>query len=287
MANLLNKNTNGMPTTQRGNLETRYNSSVTNLLLVVGFSLINIVLLVMNSDTYFLFSAFIPYVLADFGMFYCGMYPEEYYYDVPDMEYLSSSFLVVTLAVAAVILLLYFLSWLFAKKKKVGWLIFALIFFCIDTVAMLLFTGFAVDSIVDIIFHAWVIVSLSIGVSNYFKLKKLPEEELDELAEGLPDSTEQIVENSSILRMADTEVKSRTLLEAEAFGHHIVYRRVKKVNELVVDGRVYDEYEALVEYPHTLCAVVGGHKFEVQYDNTSHMYIFADGQQIAKKLRIF
>lgn len=286
MANLFNKNTNGMPTTQRSNLETKYNSSVTNLLLVVAFSLINIILLVINSDTYFLFSAFIPYMLADLGMFYSGIYPEEYYYDIPDMEYLSINFLIAALVVAAVVLLLYFLSWLFARKKKVGWLIFALVFFCIDTVAMFLFTGFAVESIVDIIFHVWVIASLSIGINNYFKLKKLPEEDFEIISEEAASSTEQVVANSNMLRMADTEVKSRILLEAEAFGHHIIYRRVKKVNELVVDGRVYDEYEALVEYPHTLCAVVGGHKFEVSYDNTSHMYIFVDGQQVAKKLRI-
>ena len=286
MANLFNRNANSMPQTPRSNLEAKYNGSVTNLLIVVVFSLINIVLLVMNADTYFLFSAFIPYLLADLGMFYCGMYPEEYYYDVADMEFLSNSFLAVTLAAAAVILLLYFLSWLFAKKKKVGWLIFALVFFCIDTVAMFILTGFALESLMDIIFHIWVIVSLSLGVANYFKLRKMPEEELSELDVAMPDTQQQPIENSGVLRMADTEVKSRTLLEAEALGHHIVYRRVKRVNELVIDGRVYDEYEALVEHPHTLCAFVGGHKFEVKYDNFSFMYIFADGQQVAKKMRI-
>ena len=40
------------------------------------------------------------------------------------------------------------------------------------------------------------------------------------------------------------------------------------------------------ETPHALTAVLDGHKIEVQYDTSSHMYIIFDGEQIAKKLRI-
>ena len=58
------------------NQETKYNSSIANLLLVVAFSVINIVLLVTNANTYFLFSAFIPYFVVDYGMYFCGLYPE-------------------------------------------------------------------------------------------------------------------------------------------------------------------------------------------------------------------
>lgn len=160
---------------QRSALVSRYNSGVANLLAVVGFSLINVVLLVMNSNTYFLFSACIPYALADIGMDLCGMYPEEYYYDLGDIEFFDKSFLAIMLAVAAVVILLYFISWFFAKKKKVGWLIFAFIFFCIDTAAMFYFYGFSVDYIMDIVFHAWVIFSLGNSIFAYQKLKKLPQ----------------------------------------------------------------------------------------------------------------
>ena len=78
MAKLLNDQ-NGNTSTNRAALEGAYKSSVSNLLLVIVFSLINIVLLVANSSTYFLFSAFIPYVIADYGMFFSGSYPAEYY----------------------------------------------------------------------------------------------------------------------------------------------------------------------------------------------------------------
>lgn len=291
MASFFNNNSNSKPATQRELLESKYNGSISNLLLIIAFSVINVVLLVANSNTYFLFSAFIPYFLADYGMYFCGMYPEEYYYDVPDMEFSDKSLLAVTLVIAAVILLVYLLCWFMAKKKKIGWLIFALVFFVIDTAAMLVIAGISSDLIIDIVFHAWVIFSLANGIVNYNKLKKLPEEpEAPEDPETAEENEQyidaQTQENSGVLRMADPEAKARVLLEADAPGYHIVYRRVKKTNELVVNGRVYDEYEALVEFPHTLTAVIDGHKIEAQCDDTSHMYIIFDGEQLKKKMRI-
>ena len=48
-------------------------------------------------------------------------------------------------------------------------------------------------------------------------------------------------QNDIALRRADYSVKSKTLLEATAEGYRICYRRVKSVNELVINGIVYDE----------------------------------------------
>ena len=59
--------------------EQKYRSSRMNLLLVVIFTVVNLILLVTNTDTYFLFSAFIPYAIATIGMMLCGRLPEEYY----------------------------------------------------------------------------------------------------------------------------------------------------------------------------------------------------------------
>lgn len=57
-------------TSERYTLENKYNTTRYNLLLVIGFTLINIVLLVTNSDRYFLFSAYIPYTVATLGMIF-------------------------------------------------------------------------------------------------------------------------------------------------------------------------------------------------------------------------
>ncbi|MBQ7295456.1 MAG: MARVEL-like domain-containing protein [Clostridia bacterium] len=202
MAGLFNNKQNTKLMTERGALEAKYNNSISNLLLVVGFSLVNIILLVTNADTYFLFSAFIPYFAVDYGMYFCGMYPEEYYYDVPDMVFEDKSLLVVTAAIAAVSLLVYLLCWYLAKKKKIGAVIFALIIFIIDTVVMLWLTGFSMDSIFDIVIHVWVISYLVIAIVTYFKMKKLPDEEAETVIEEAETAieeaeTEILSENSS------------------------------------------------------------------------------------------
>ena len=92
---------------------------------------------------------------------------------------------------------------------------------------------------------------------------------------------------SSALRCADTSVKSRTLLETQVSGYHICYRRVKKTNELVVNGRIYDEMTAVLEFEHRLCATVDGHTIEAGYDTESFSYILFDGETVARKKRWF
>ena len=281
---------NTVAMTERERLEGKFASARGNLLLVVVFTVINLVLLVINSDTYFLFSAFVPYLIASTGMLLCGKYPAEYYEDIGEMEFFGESVFVGIIAIAVILTLLYLLAWFLSKNQKSGWLIFALVFFSIDSLCMFAVTGFAFDSIIDIIFHIWVIVSLAGGISACKKLKNLPEE--PEVEETVSEQVEgEVVQpqisNSFTLRMADVEVKSRVLASAEAFGHEIVYRRVKRVNELVIDGHVYDEWEALIETAHTLSAQVDGHLFVVGYDGKFYSFIEVDGEVVAKKIRLY
>jgi len=184
---------------QRRDLETRYQNSRVNLLFVVLFTVINVVLLVTQSDTYFLFSAFIPYVLVSLGMILCGMYPQEYYGDdFAGMEFLDKSVFAVFLLIAVIAVVLYLISWIFSKKYRGGWLIFALIIFAVDTLVMFAFVGFALDSIIDIAFHVWVIVSLARGIHACGKLKKMPAElpEASEFAETEQENKDSISSES-------------------------------------------------------------------------------------------
>ncbi len=163
--------------TQQQVLERKFASARSNIVVVLLFTLLNIILLVTNSNTYFLFSAYVPYFLADLGMFYCGMYPAEYYGDeLANMLFMDKSFFAIMLVLAAVVLALYLLSWIFTKKGKTGWMIFALVFFSVDTAALFLLNGFSSELIIDYVFHAWVIVSFANGIAAAGKLKKLPEE---------------------------------------------------------------------------------------------------------------
>ena len=158
-------------------LTNKYNNSRSNLILVAVFTAINIIILATGSYTYFLFSASIPYILTDTAMFLCGMYPEEFYTEeYQGMEFLDSSFFVISLIISAVIVAVYLLCY-FLSKNKVGWLVFSLVFFIVDTVGMFYMYGISTDMIIDFIFHAWVIVSLCMGINAHSKLAKLPPEE--------------------------------------------------------------------------------------------------------------
>lgn len=284
MANLFGKNQGVTPTTERGQLEAKYNNYTSNILWVIAFTVINLILLAMDGNSYFLFSAFIPYFVVDMAMLFTGSYPAEFYEGLDGFTPMDNSVLIITVAIAALVLVLYLICWLFAHKQKVGWLIFATVLFSIDTAALLLINGLAIDFLIDIIFHVWVIICLALGIATHSKLKKLPEDEPENLQTETTE--EEPTQNSPVLRMADMQEKSRILLEASAPGYHIVYRRVKRTNELIVNGRVYDEYEALVELPHTLTATIDGHTVEMEYDASSRMYIFFDGEELAKKLRL-
>ncbi len=280
-SNKLKEKSNKKP----NNLETKYNNSIANILLVVAFSAVNIVLLLVQADTYFLFSAFVPYFAVDYGMYFCGMYPEEYYYDVPDMVFEDKSLLGFCIAVAVVMLLIYALCWYLAKKKKVGAVIFALVLFVIDTAAMLWLTGFSTDSIIDILMHIWVVSYLVIAIVTYFKIKKAPEALGDEFIENA-DEESPADGNSNVLRMAE-DTKCRVFVQAESNGMNIIFRRVKRTNELVINGCVYDEYVALAEFAHTLTANLNGHKIEAIYDGSASVRIVVDSEVVAKKMRIF
>lgn len=274
--------------TERQKLERKYKNSLSSLLLICGFSGINLLLLLINADNYFLFSAYIPYLLGDYAMFFSGRYPEEYYADFPDIQFFGTEVFAVFVAAAVVFVLFYLVCYLFARKKKAVWLIFALSLFVIDTLIMFVVLGFSADMVFDVIMHIWAIVSLAMGISAYLKLKKLPEEdELPVFAEGIPEAEMPVIEDSPVLRMADPDKKARTFVEADYGSLHIAFTRAKRMNELTVNGRVYAEFEVLVETAHTLSAVVGGHRIEAGYDGKFMTFINVDGKEIAKKTRLY
>ena len=85
---ILNNKSEVQQRSQQQIFATRYNTARHNILSVVIFTLINIILCVTNSGRYFLFSAFVPYMLVGMGMFECGLYPTEYYNEnFPGMQF--------------------------------------------------------------------------------------------------------------------------------------------------------------------------------------------------------
>ena len=179
----------------KAQLEAKYNGSIANLLFVVVFTALNTLLLVLNADTYFLFSAFIPYFVADLGMFYTGSYPAEYYDGIGDIPLANPSLLYICIAIAFAVILLYLLCWFLARKKKVGWLVVSVVLFSLDTVIMFLLTGIDTSMIMDILFHAWVIISLISGIVNYNKWKKIP----DKVPAAEPETADEQEEEPTVI----------------------------------------------------------------------------------------
>ena len=88
------------------------------------------------------------------------------------------------------------------------------------------------------------------------------------------------------LRTAEKVKKEKILLSANVKDFCVMYRRIRSVNELVVNGKVYDELKAVIEFPHNLFANIGGHTIEAGYSDSSNSYIRFDGQTIAEKKRL-
>ena len=87
------------------------------------------------------------------------------------------------------------------------------------------------------------------------------------------------------MRYANAVAKSKILLKANVQGYEICYRRVKSLNELVINGRVYDEKKRIVEFAHKLYATIDGHIVEAGCDDESYSYIIFDGEMIQCKKR--
>lgn len=265
----------------------KYNNARYNLLLVVIATLVNVIFALVSADTYFLFSATVPYLLTFLSMFLCGMYPPDFYEgDLALFDPWPVGLVYVAVAISVVIIALYALSFFLSKNGKVGWLIFALVFFSLDTFALIGYFGIDITMVLDYVFHAWIIVILAGGIRAHNKLKAIPVEEPTETAEQEYAAEDGMPENSTPLRYADMNVKARVLLSAEVNGKSIVYRRVKKTNELVINGQVYDEYVAFVEREHTLGAVIDGHVYEAgMMSGVSKSFIAVDGEVIASKIK--
>ncbi len=165
---------------ERQILANKYNRSRSNLLLVAIFTAINILMLTLNSGSYFLFSATIPYFLISISMEYCGMFPAEWYEQVYEngvpYEFVDNSLFIGAVVVSVIIAVFFLLCYIFSKNLKRGWLISALVLYVIDTAFIFRFFNLSA-MILDIVFHIWVLVGLVMGISAYNKLKALPADE--------------------------------------------------------------------------------------------------------------
>lgn len=93
----------------REQLQQKYRSARSNLLLTIILTVVNVVLLIGGSESMMLFSISVPYYAVVFG------------YITGDQ-----TMLITGCGIAAVMLIVYLLCWIFSKKYT-GWLVAAVV----------------------------------------------------------------------------------------------------------------------------------------------------------------
>ena len=193
---------------QRAKYTMKFNNGRMNLIMAVVFSVVNIVFMLLNFNMFFLFAVEVSYFLIGLGMAWTGKIPEVEPIDVfgeEGYDFLPNGVLYVMIAIAAVILLYYVLCWFFSKKQRPGWLIAAAVGFIIDTGFSLtnLFDG-DLSSLINVLFHIWVLYYLISGAVACYKLKELPPEEyVVEAVENEETAEETLPENEYALDPED------------------------------------------------------------------------------------
>ena len=144
-----------------------YKNARGNLLLVVIFTVVNAFMAFMGSSSYFLFSAYLPYYSVIFGLVLTGRM------DVGQEYQLDEKYLVYFVGFAVLVLGLYLLFWFLSKNAR-GFMTASLVLFCADCLAYLfgfLIFEFDASSVIEAVFHIWVLWTLIAGVRAARDLK--------------------------------------------------------------------------------------------------------------------
>ncbi|MBQ7365345.1 MAG: hypothetical protein IJW46_07085 [Clostridia bacterium] len=155
-----------------------------NILAMAALTLVNIVLVITNSDSSFPFSASIPLYLVLIFSEMCGMRPDAFYEefygpDWKDAEFFDPGLFWGVVVVAVLLTAIYFVLWYFAKKKKVFSIVLT-VFYAIDTVALLIFNttiyAFSAMVLIELLFHAWVFYYLILALKAWDGMAAAPSE---------------------------------------------------------------------------------------------------------------
>lgn len=264
-------------------LDKSYNSTFLPIVAFIAMSAINVISLATGGAFYSPFSFIAPYAILEYAIFMCGMYPPEYYAEIEPFTFWHEYFYNYMMIMALAVIVAYVVIAILARKRNYKWLIVFMGIMVADTMILYLHYGLSFgDTVIELFCRGYFIVAMILGVMTvklYDKAKaeedrKAKQQSGGENADTLP------------LRVADMAQKHRILLEHRVENHHIVYRRVGKVNELVIDGMVYDEYIALAEFAHELKATINGTSISAGYNGLATSFITINKKVVAQKARI-
>ena len=251
---------------KRSEVEAKFEVSRRNLLSVVIFSVINVLLVLLNTQLSFLFSATCPMFVVQIGQ---GLSEDSG----------DTLFLLIATVISFVIVAFYLVCYFLTKKHRVFMLI-ALILFSLDTLFLVwtMTLMFELSDLIDIAFHIWIMYYLVVGIKAWVKLKKLPFDEPDEqLEENKDDRTRPLRPQSP---------KGKVILSQTYGSLEIVVKRVFGTTELIVNGMVYAEKTGVVETSYTIDAYVENAYITVTMDSFANMELSVNGSLLAKKRRM-
>ena len=154
------------------------------LMLILIFTVVNLLMVMVDADRYFLFSASVPYYLTLLGKAMDNGFADGSW-DV------TGTYTNTALVISAVILIVYFLCWLLSRNRG-GWLTGALVLFVLDSSALVLFTyvlyGSPLANVMDIFLHGWGLWQLFQAVKSNKKLKELQKKAAARRAEDSPEA---------------------------------------------------------------------------------------------------
>lgn len=248
------------------------------LLMVAALTAINILLIAINASFYFPFSAYLPLLITGVGL-----------------SMGTTTALTVCIIISVIITVIYALLW-FLSKKKTAFIAVALGLFLIDSGFMLAGIDWAnpVSSLVDVLFHVWVISYLIIALVAKKKLKTMPEDEepkqtvpfhedYSAVKEPVAASTEQANDEKPELKSAPMyayEGSGEARIDTSCNGRSIKVMRSFGQTELVIDGQVYDRYERIIEEAYKLGAKVQGDEMIYSQDADGNACLTCNGNEV-------
>lgn len=153
-------------------LERRFSAGRSSLLLILVLSVINFIFILLDRETYFLFSTSVPYYLT---LFVKGV---ENNFTMGAWD--NGPATMVCVALSALVLLAYLLCWRFSKKRS-GWLTVATVLFILDTVGLVLISfgmlNEPMSTLMDFILHVCVVVQLVLSCNAGRKLNQMSQEQ--------------------------------------------------------------------------------------------------------------
>ena len=162
----------------RRRLDDQYKLARFTLLLVLAFTVVNLLMRISQTFVFFLFSANIPFYLLDLGMYYGGIYSNP----SPGMlaagyGSLGAPFFALMLGVAVLFVTAYFVCWLLSANRAI-YLKIAFILLAVDTAFMTLTTlfglaDFSIFFLVDLAMHGASLYLMGEGVAAHRRLLAL------------------------------------------------------------------------------------------------------------------